>query len=345
MHFTRLASLTALTVVAIAGPALGTITVGVDVTTSGGSVANALNVTTTDYGWSGAQLYIRLFDPVFGGSVINLDPALGGVDSAPTQAQINTNPALLFDTFYGVVGQSDMSLGGAPELGGGDPLELGPTEVSASWMPPAGLNPPSNQLAIGNIVLSDNAFGVWSLKVSEPFQPTYTFMHGVVDDGELSFFLDGDVNLDGFVGIEDLNIILGEWNHGFPGLDPISDPRSDPSGDGFVGIEDLGIVLGRWNSGKTEQPWLEGTTADLDGDGFVGINDFNIILGNWHQNVGPGDLLAGDPSGDGFVGFDDMVLVNTLWHTGTPPSIVIPEPAGLTLLSLGTLAALRSRRA
>jgi hypothetical protein len=29
----------------------------------------------------------------------------------------------------------------------------------------------------------------------------------------------------------------------------LNDPRADPSGDGFVGIEDLGIVLGNWNTG------------------------------------------------------------------------------------------------
>jgi len=30
---------------------------------------------------------------------------------------------------------------------------------------------------------------------------------------------------------------------------PPADPMSDPSGDGFVGIADLNIVLGNWNAG------------------------------------------------------------------------------------------------
>jgi hypothetical protein len=55
----------------------------------------------------------------------------------------------------------------------------------------------------------------------------------------------GDLDYDGFVGINDLNIILSEWNNN----GPLNDPRADPSGDGFVGIEDLGIVLGNWNTG------------------------------------------------------------------------------------------------
>lgn len=56
----------------------------------------------------------------------------------------------------------------------------------------------------------------------------------------------GDLNADGFVGIEDLNIVLGNWNQsvlqGFFTL-------GDPTGDGFVGIEDLNSVLGNWNLG------------------------------------------------------------------------------------------------
>ena len=57
--------------------------------------------------------------------------------------------------------------------------------------------------------------------------------------------LDGDLNGDGFVGIADLDIVLGNWNLNVPP----ADPAADPSGDGFVGIADLDIVLGNWNAG------------------------------------------------------------------------------------------------
>lgn len=54
----------------------------------------------------------------------------------------------------------------------------------------------------------------------------------------------GDLNGDGFVGILDLNLILGAWNATItPGA------AVDPSGDGFVGIQDLNIILGNWNAG------------------------------------------------------------------------------------------------
>ena len=57
--------------------------------------------------------------------------------------------------------------------------------------------------------------------------------------------LAGDLDGDGFVGINDLNIVLGAWNQSIPP----ADPQADPSGDGFVGIEDMNVVLGNWNAG------------------------------------------------------------------------------------------------
>jgi len=57
--------------------------------------------------------------------------------------------------------------------------------------------------------------------------------------------IDGDLDGDGFVGIADLNIVLGAWNQAFLS----GNAQADPSGDGFVGIEDLNIVLGNWNAG------------------------------------------------------------------------------------------------
>ncbi len=56
----------------------------------------------------------------------------------------------------------------------------------------------------------------------------------------------GDLDGDGFVGITDLNLILGNWNATVTAGDLLA---GDPSGDAFVGIEDLNVVLGNWNAG------------------------------------------------------------------------------------------------
>ncbi|MEZ6192090.1 MAG: pre-peptidase C-terminal domain-containing protein [Phycisphaerales bacterium] len=65
-------------------------------------------------------------------------------------------------------------------------------------------------------------------------------------DIDRAALLPGDLDGDGFVGIGDLNIVLGHWNTSVPAG---SLPDGDPSGDGFVGIEDLNTVLGNWNAG------------------------------------------------------------------------------------------------
>ncbi len=55
-----------------------------------------------------------------------------------------------------------------------------------------------------------------------------------------------DLNLDGFVGIEDLNFVLGNWNQV---VTPGDRSLGDLTGDGFIGIEDLNLILGSWNVG------------------------------------------------------------------------------------------------
>jgi hypothetical protein len=57
--------------------------------------------------------------------------------------------------------------------------------------------------------------------------------------------LEGDLDEDGFVGINDLNLVLANWNQSIPP----GDARADPTGDNYVGIEDLNKVLGNWNAG------------------------------------------------------------------------------------------------
>jgi len=73
--------------------------------------------------------------------------------------------------------------------------------------------------------------------------------------------LAGDLDGDGFVGINDLNIVLSNWNQSVPP----SDPAADPSGDGFIGIDDLNEVLGNWNAGTppTENSVPEPHTATV----------------------------------------------------------------------------------
>jgi T5SS/PEP-CTERM-associated repeat protein len=76
----------------------------------------------------------------------------------------------------------------------------------------------------------------------------------------ISTALAGDLDGDGFVGISDLNIVLGNWNQNVPPANPLA----DPSGDGFVGIDDLNTVLGNWNAGTPP-----GTSASIPEPGTM----------------------------------------------------------------------------
>ena len=58
--------------------------------------------------------------------------------------------------------------------------------------------------------------------------------------------LEGDLNDDGFVGVDDLNIVLVNWNQN---VTPGDKSAGDPTGEGFVGVDDLNIVLVNWNNG------------------------------------------------------------------------------------------------
>jgi len=58
--------------------------------------------------------------------------------------------------------------------------------------------------------------------------------------------LAGDLNADGFVGVDDLNIVLVNWNQTVTPGDLL---LGDPTDEGFVGVDDLNVLLANWNAG------------------------------------------------------------------------------------------------
>ncbi len=82
--------------------------------------------------------------------------------------------------------------------------------------------------------------------VSDSAFPFGTFLAPEVDYLQ-AYTLEGDYNNDGFVGIDDLNIVLGNWNTSVPSG---SLQHGDGNGDGFVGIDDLNQNLANWNAGS-----------------------------------------------------------------------------------------------
>ncbi len=64
---------------------------------------------------------------------------------------------------------------------------------------------------------------------------------------------------------------------------------ADLNGDGFVGQDDLGIILGSWGQNVPPGEWNLG---DSSGDGFVGQDDLNTVLSDWGQGTPPGMVAA-----------------------------------------------------
>jgi len=102
---------------------------------------------------------------------------------------------------------------------------------------------------------SPTAFDFFAYTTLETFEtqdtyPNAGFGHPLGDyftyDTNFVSALDGDLNSDGFVGVDDLNIVLINWNQN---VTPGDIASGDPAGEGFVGVDDLNIVLVNWNNG------------------------------------------------------------------------------------------------
>ena len=74
-----------------------------------------------------------------------------------------------------------------------------------------------------------------------------------LEDPEAEYFCEipGDLNLDGYVGSADLDIVRGNWGRQVPPGDLM---RGDPSGDGYVGSLDLDIVRSNWGTSCPNNP-------------------------------------------------------------------------------------------
>ena len=74
--------------------------------------------------------------------------------------------------------------------------------------------------------------------------------------------LEGDLNSDGFVGGDDLDIVRSFWGQNVTSGELL---EGDPSGDGFVGGDDLDIVRANWGQGSPPAPSAVPEPATLVG--------------------------------------------------------------------------------
>ncbi len=67
--------------------------------------------------------------------------------------------------------------------------------------------------------------------------------------------------------------------------------RADIDADGFVGLSDLNFMLGNWNASVPKGDWDFGDIAG-NGDSFIGIDDLNVLLSNWNAGTFPSPPAA-----------------------------------------------------
>ena len=92
--------------------------------------------------------------------------------------------------------------------------------------------------------------------------------------------LPGDLNGDGYVGLDDLQPILDNWNQNVTVGDASMGDIAGPSGsapDGYVGLDDLQPVLDNWNTGTlpaatTQSASLQTVTAEVNSTQILGID-------------------------------------------------------------------------
>jgi uncharacterized protein (TIGR03790 family) len=82
--------------------------------------------------------------------------------------------------------------------------------------------------------------------------PQLSFVNTLIGDPLMVLrpWIVGDGTLDGVVGLDDLNLILHNWNT----PTTLGAIRGDYNADGFVGVKDLNLMLSYWSSNKLVSP-------------------------------------------------------------------------------------------
>ena len=101
-----------------------------------------------------------------------------------------------------------------------------------------------------DIVLADGTEVALYVNSEDPIFPIANYIDPDSSLTVTSLGVYGDLNDDGFIGLDDLDIILTAWNTAVSPGDPLA---GDFSRDGFIGLDDLDIVLANWNLGIPPQ--------------------------------------------------------------------------------------------
>lgn len=97
--------------------------------------------------------------------------------------------------------------------------------------------------------------------------------------------LDGDLNGDGFVGLDDLHLVLVSWQDTVQAGDW---SQGDISGDGHVGLDDLNRVLANWNASAADTQAIEASIPESATGGLLGTLSLWLLSRGRHRRASSG---------------------------------------------------------
>ncbi len=148
-----------------------------------------------------------------------------------------------------------------------------------------------------------------------------TFWNQNVQQGDITM---GDLNVDGFVGITDLTQLLTQWNTLV--LDPAlfipTLQEMDLDGSGGISEGDLHFMFSQWSFLDQTAPMLptgsenSPLASDFNADGVVDVEDLRYLLVELPAGL---RISPADLDGDGFIGVNDLTRVLANWNQNVPP--------------------------